>query len=154
LKLSQDSNISEGIKMNNQKAREFVEIARRVAEEEASWADWHNVLFGTDGKFVEMFPTEAERKAFSESRLYAEIEKIEATLREKKSIGEYTVPVTTASGKFVVRLPKSLHEALTNEARAEGVSLNQLVVSKLAISLCAATKELFAKSDNNVACTN
>ncbi len=97
--------------MNAEKAREFVEFARQVAEEESAWADWHNIVFGTDGKFKEMFPTERERAEFSESGTYSEIEKISDALRIGKSIGEYTQPVTTASGKFVVRLSRSLHEA-------------------------------------------
>ena len=37
------------------------------------------------------------------------------------------------SGKFVVRLPKSLHQKLAIEAEKEGVSLNQLAVYKLAL---------------------
>jgi predicted HicB family RNase H-like nuclease len=37
--------------------------------------------------------------------------------------------------KFNIRLPKSLHAALVSEAEAEGVSLNQLVVAKLALRL-------------------
>lgn len=36
------------------------------------------------------------------------------------------------SGKFNVRLPKSLHQRLAIEAENEGVSLNQLVLYKLA----------------------
>lgn len=36
------------------------------------------------------------------------------------------------SGKFVVRLPKSLHQRLAIEADKEGVSLNQLALYKLA----------------------
>jgi len=39
------------------------------------------------------------------------------------------------SGRFVVRLPQSLHAALEREAAAEVVSLNQLVVAKLAVGL-------------------
>jgi hypothetical protein len=39
------------------------------------------------------------------------------------------------SGRFVVRRPHSLHAALEREAIAEGVSLNQLVVAKLAVGL-------------------
>ena len=35
------------------------------------------------------------------------------------------------SGKFVVRVPKSLHQALTIEAAREGVSLNQYALYKL-----------------------
>jgi len=41
------------------------------------------------------------------------------------------------SGKFNVRVPKSLHASLASEAEAEGVSLNQLVVTKLALHLQA-----------------
>lgn len=36
------------------------------------------------------------------------------------------------SGKFVVRIPKSLHKKLTAEAKLEGISLNQLAIYKLA----------------------
>lgn len=44
-------------------------------------------------------------------------------------------PVNTEgySGKFNVRLPKSLHQRLTIEAEKEGVSLNTLVLYKLAL---------------------
>lgn len=37
------------------------------------------------------------------------------------------------SGKLVIRLPKSLHKRLKEEAAAEGVSLNQYLVYKLAM---------------------
>ncbi|MCS7032092.1 MAG: type II toxin-antitoxin system HicB family antitoxin [Gloeomargarita sp. SKYG116] len=35
------------------------------------------------------------------------------------------------SGRLVVRMPKSLHQRLDKEAQAEGVSLNQYIVSLL-----------------------
>lgn len=38
------------------------------------------------------------------------------------------------SGKFVVRVPKSLHKQLVEKAKLEGVSLNQYVNTKLASS--------------------
>lgn len=43
------------------------------------------------------------------------------------------IPETTGdySGKFVVRIPKSLHQRLAIEAEKEGVSLNQLALYKL-----------------------
>ena len=128
--------------MKEQKAREFVSFARQVATEESTWADWHNRVFGTDGKFVELFPEESDRKEFIESAYQVQIEKIVEAIRDGMSIREYTVPVTTPSGRFVVRIPKSLHAALTCAAREEGVSLNQLVLTKLAIRLGAATREL------------
>ncbi len=43
------------------------------------------------------------------------------------------IPGTTNnySGKFVIRLPKTLHQRLAIEAQQEGVSLNQLALYKL-----------------------
>lgn len=41
------------------------------------------------------------------------------------------VDVEEYSGKFVVRIPKSLHQKLSIEATKEGVSLNQLALYKL-----------------------
>jgi predicted RNase H-like HicB family nuclease len=52
----------------------------------------------------------------------------------------------TYSGKFNVRLPKSLHRKLVESAEREGVSLNQHVVSLLseAVTLCAIERRLTA----------
>ena len=52
----------------------------------------------------------------------------------------------TYSGKFNVRLPKSLHRKLVASAEREGVSLNQHVVSLLseAVTLCAVERRLSA----------
>jgi antitoxin HicB len=44
-----------------------------------------------------------------------------------------TVP--EVSGKFVTRLPKSVHAKLTERAKAEGVSLNMLVLAFVAEGL-------------------
>lgn len=46
-------------------------------------------------------------------------------------------PMVERSGRFLVRIPKTLHAALVAESRREGVSLNQLVLSKLSISIGA-----------------
>ena len=45
------------------------------------------------------------------------------------------------SGKLLLRLPKSLHKALAEEAEKEGVSLNQLIMCKLGVLLRKATKD-------------
>lgn len=41
----------------------------------------------------------------------------------------------TASGKFVARVPKTVHAQLTSRARVEGVSLNTLVLTFIAQGL-------------------
>ena len=55
---------------------------------------------------------------------------IEAAFELGQSIPAPTYP-DEFSGKFNVRIPKSLHRDLVHLAAAEGVSLNQLVVSLL-----------------------
>ena len=54
-------------------------------------------------------------------------------VRDRTGLIEGATP--KKSGKFVVRLPRSLHAALEAEAEREGVSLNQLVVAKLSIQM-------------------
>lgn len=39
------------------------------------------------------------------------------------------------SGKFIIRLPKTLHRALVQVSKREGVSLNQYVTNALAFTL-------------------
>jgi predicted HicB family RNase H-like nuclease len=45
--------------------------------------------------------------------------------------------VASANGAISVRLPRTVHAALLAEAKAEGVSLNQLCVAKLVTQLRA-----------------
>ncbi len=47
---------------------------------------------------------------------------------------------TKFSGKFTVRLPKSLHQALVDRAEKEGVSLNLFVTNALSRTVAVAGK--------------
>ncbi|MDP9729815.1 type II toxin-antitoxin system HicB family antitoxin [Alicyclobacillus sp. TC] len=57
---------------------------------------------------------------------------IETALEEGQTIPEPNVQLEEYSGKFVVRIPKSLHRTLVEQAKQEGVSLNQYVTYRLA----------------------
>lgn len=57
---------------------------------------------------------------------------IEVRLENNMSIPEPIGNEDDFSGKFLVRIPKSLHHKLNVEATKEGVSLNQLALYKLA----------------------
>lgn len=54
---------------------------------------------------------------------------------ETKLTNGYEIPLPSSaeqySGKFVVRVPKTLHQSLADEAAREGVSLNQYAIYKL-----------------------
>ena len=65
-------------------------------------------------------------------------EALKQTIATLKAKG-VTVPAPNsggvASGKFVARVPKTIHAQLTTRAKVEGVSLNTLVVSFIAQGL-------------------
>ena len=52
-------------------------------------------------------------------------------------VKEFGELLASANGAISVRLPRSVHAALLAEAKAEGVSLNQLCLSKLVAQLRA-----------------
>jgi len=79
-------------------------------------------------------------KTFEEARLNLDVIK-EETIKEWLETG---LPIPepadqevkeSYSGKFVLRLPKSLHQGLSVRAKDEGVSLNTLVTTMLTSSL-------------------
>src|SRR5262245_41693093 len=105
--------------------------ARAVAATVESWADLCNALYNAfDGILTRAFPTRPEREAFLKTKQYALIEELIHEAQDKFGYVEGSVP--KKSGRFLVRVPRSLHAALEQEAVREGVSLNQLVVTKLA----------------------
>ncbi len=114
-----------------EKANEFVKKSK-------TWADFANALFDPfDGELARLFPTEQERIAFMQTDEYKEIKGLFRKKIDETGLVEGANP--QKSGKFVVRLPRSLHAALEREAETEGTSLNQLVVTKLAVQLESVT---------------
>ena len=118
------------------KARQVLEVAQERAQQATDWVELHNALFGLGGKATELFATEAERTAFSRTLEYKRILSLLDSLPhpDLKDFGEL---LASANGAISVRLPRSVHAALLAEAKAEGVSLNQLCLSKLVAQLRA-----------------
>ena len=109
----------------------IVSIAQGAAAVAETWADLSNFLFNSDdGLITKAYPTRKEREAFQKTAEYKMIRKLLSDAMQGGKLVEGATP--RKSGKFVVRLPKTLHEALELEAINEGTSLNQLVVFKLA----------------------
>jgi predicted HicB family RNase H-like nuclease len=104
-----------------------------------TWADFSNALYNPiDGLLTKAYPTREERAEFMKTEQYKKIHELFTQAIEKFGLVEGATP--KKSGRFVVRLPESLHAALEREAEREGVSLNQLVVAKLATQLRVAVK--------------
>jgi hypothetical protein len=118
------------------KARQLLAFAEERARRAADWVELHNALFGMGGKATELFTTESERTAFART---AECKRILALLDDLPApvVKEFGELLATANCAISVRLPRSVHAALLAEAKAEGVSLNQLCLSKLVAQLRA-----------------
>jgi hypothetical protein len=118
------------------KARQVLAYAEERARQAADWVDLHNALFGLGGRATALFPTEAERTAFCRTEEYKRILALMDRL-PPPPVKEFGELLASANGAISVRLPRSVHAALLAEARAEGVSLNQLCLSKLVAQLRA-----------------
>ena len=115
-------------------ANDILAEGKRLAEKSKTWADLSNALFDPlDGLVAKRLPDPADRAAFRKSEAYEELHKLVEQKMQQTGVVAGAEP--TKSGRFVVRLPKSLHAALDREAAAEGTSLNQLVLTKLAARL-------------------
>ena len=115
-------------------ANDVLSEAKRLAEKSKTWADLSNALFDPlDGLVTERFPDAADRAAFRKTEMYAKLHKLVEQKMEQTGVVAGSEP--KKSGRFVVRLPKTLHAALEREAATEGTSLNQLVLAKLAARL-------------------
>ena len=116
------------------KAQKLLKQAQQLAAAASTWADLSNALYDQQtGILACAFPLGAARREFMKTPEYRAIGQLLDEAMERTGPVEGATP--RKSVKFVVRLPSSLHAALEREAVDEGVSLNQLVVSKLAVTL-------------------
>ena len=112
--------------------------ARSLARASESWADLSNAIFDPMvGLISKHFPDAAARDEFYKSDAYNVLHSLVEQKMRETGVVEGSVP--QKSGRFVVRLPRSMHAALEREAAAEGTSLNQLVLAKLATQLSTIT---------------
>jgi hypothetical protein len=119
-----------------QAALTFAVEASRTAK---TWIDLHNQLFGIGGRCGQLFPSQPERIAFSKTPEFKQINELIEELQDRDGTSDQNFAATLASanGNVLVRLPKSIHASLLVEAESEGVSLNQLILAKLATQLRA-----------------
>ena len=122
-----------------QNSQTLLESAQAAAQVVETWADLSNALFDPEsGLIAKAYPTRAEREQFVQTDEYRAIRQLIEEARQRTGLVAGATP--SKSGKMLVRLPKSLHAALDIEAAEEGVSLNQLVVAKLAFQLSSVAR--------------
>ena len=107
-----------------------------VEREKMTPAEAVREILRLGGKATALFPTEAERTALARTPEYKRVLALLDGL-PPPAVQDFAELLATANGAISVRLPRSVHAALLAEAKAEGVSLNQLCLSKLVAQLRA-----------------
>ena len=125
---------------------DLLERAEQAAGEARTWADLSNFLFNpVDGLVARAYPTRAAREAFVQTAEYRKLRQLVSDARQRHGLVAGATPKKT--DPLVVQLPKSLHLALEREAVEEGVSLDQLVLVKLAVRLGRLASQPIAAED-------
>lgn len=116
---------------------ETVESRCRKIEEKADqlfaagvpWTTFFKELLGPEGLIRQLFPTPQELSSFEQTATHRKIQEMLASLRR---VQEGRAARTEALSVITLRIPKSLHDALAEEAHALKTSINRLCISKLA----------------------
>src|SRR5262245_19186889 len=102
------------------KADYILEQAKALAPEVKSWVDISLALFDQhEGIVAKTFPDVMEREAFFDSDQHQQVNQLQLNLMKRFGVEGGAVP--SKSGRFVVRVPKTVHTRLDIEAKREGV---------------------------------
>ncbi len=92
------------------------------------WAQFFRLVLGRNGLVARAFGSPEEMERYTDSESYVRLHEMWAALRRtqegKKAVAESLVVMT-------IRVPKSLHENLIDEAHRLQTSVNKLCVAKL-----------------------
>lgn len=128
--------VSGGIAVEDlvQRAREVYTFAEQMVRQSPDWLVVFREIFGPGGVARRLFPTAEEMEQFEKTVEYRAVQQFIAQLREASS---ENAEARNATRMITVRLPKTLHESLRDEAHARKTSLNKLCVWKLLQALQA-----------------
>lgn len=109
-------------------ARTVLSVAERLHAMNPEWVVFFREVLGIDGIVRRTFSTAEEMRAFECSPEYARIRELLDDLRTRSP----AAPADREALRVVtVRMPRSLHETLKEEADALRVSINTLCIAKL-----------------------
>jgi predicted HicB family RNase H-like nuclease len=112
------------------KQHEAQRKAREIFEKQPQpdWVTFFREVLGVDGIVRQTYRTPEALAEFEKTTQYTEIQDMLAKLREKNP---EKAPEDEPTRVITVRLPKSVHESLYQEATEHNTSVNQLCISKL-----------------------
>jgi predicted HicB family RNase H-like nuclease len=138
------------------KREAILQTARRLFDQGVDWVVFYREIMGLDGLIRQTFITTKELTRFEKSDDYRELQGMLTKLRERPVFVEEDVKQTQENREededeeerkpkrkrrrkvvvepdrvITVRLPRSLHESLRDEAYVRKTSMNKLCISKL-----------------------
>lgn len=108
--------------------QEVFRVASDLFSHGPDWVTFFREVLGIEGVVRKVFRTPDELLAFEITPEFAEIQEMLAKLREKSSGDDEGREPTRV---ITIRMPKSLHESLRQEAHRLRTSMNKLCLSKL-----------------------
>jgi hypothetical protein len=112
----------------SEKAADVKRMADQLFADAPDWVTFYREILGPRGIVRHTFPTREMFADFKQTESYQEILRMLAKLREQ---GPTALETAEPTRVITVRLPRSLHEALRDEAYEHRTSMNKLCISKL-----------------------
>jgi predicted HicB family RNase H-like nuclease len=111
-----------------EKEREVFQRAYQIFTKNPDWVTFFREILGVSGIVRKEYPSPAEMAEFERTETYAAIQQMVTKLRE---VGSPDPDTGEPNRVITVRLPKSLHDLLREEAHEHRTSMNKLCISKL-----------------------
>ncbi len=110
------------------RAAEIMQAAETQFADSGCWVAFYREMLGPAGLVNKTFPTPDEHELFCRGKQFAELQEMVAALRSHEMAkGDMTEP----EKMITIRLPQSLHQALTEEGELLNLSINKLCITKL-----------------------
>lgn len=103
-------------------------MAETLFRQDPDWVTFFREVLGVDGLVRKSFGTPEDLADFEQTSEYSQIQEMLKRLRER---GAEKPTFQEQSRVITVRLPRSLHEALQDEAHRRRTSMNKLCIAKL-----------------------
>ena len=109
------------------KTGELMRVAEELYRQNPDWVSFFREMLGISGVMRTLFPDAESQTAFEQTPEYTKLQQMITSLREKERV----LPPQEQTKVITIRLPVSLHDALTTEAHERHTSVNKLCISKL-----------------------
>ncbi len=111
---------------------EIKQVAEQLYAQGTDWVTFYREILSTKGIVRRRFPTLEQFAIFEQTEAYQDLLLLLTELRKKSPLEMEGAEPTRV---ITVRLPKSMHETLRDEAFDRHTSMNKLCISKLLQSI-------------------